>query len=380
MGEVLRKTYNGKFVGWYLRYIDVDGKRKQRASHQPSFADAKRKLAEIEGQISRRRAGLEANEQRDFSNENEGAAQLFRVADLFQRFGIEYIDPKIKDRQKYLYHARSVLRRIERAAPEFHRLRLVMVQSQQICRLRDALIRTHPAGTVRATLIQLSAVFKWAVQQGLCERNPMRGVAQPKAPPPSDEWLEPDEVRRLLEVAAAVGKGGGPLWQGRHVAIALGVYLGLRLGEIYGLRWRDIDWHSGRVTVARSYDALPKSGKARHLKMPPPLRQILEAWRPHCPQTAEDVLVPVCFQRLWRMSNPTAAPRGLPQLLQRARCRPLKRPWHALRHTFASNYLRQGGSIAVLQRLLGHAEIRTTMIYAHLAADFLDGELDRMTY
>jgi integrase len=377
MGEVLRKTYKGKFVGWYLRYIDVDGRRKQRASHEASFADAKRKLAEIEGQISKRRAGIAPKEQ-EIAVEAEH--ESMQVAKLFERFGSEYVDPALKDRDKYLYHARSVLRRIVRAAPEFCRLQLGRVQPQQVARLRDALGRKHPAGTVRATLIQLSAVFTWAVQEEIMERNPVRGVPQPKAPQPSDEWLEPDEVRRLLDVAGAVAIERGPLWKGRHVAVALGVYLGLRLGEIYGLRWRDIDWQTGRVTVARSYAALPKSGRARHLKMPPPLRQILEDWRPQCPVTPEGVIVPVCHHRSWRMSNPTAAPRGLPELLKLASCRPMKRPWHALRHTFASNYLRQGGNIAVLQRLLGHAEIRTTMIYAHLAADYLDGEMDRMRY
>ena len=373
MGEVIKKTYKGHFIGWYLRYIDSDGKRKQRASHEPTFLGAKRKLAEIEARISKQRAGLEPTAQ-------DEPVESLRVAELFDRFGTDYTDPKLKDRKTYLYHAGSVLRRITRAAPEFCRLQIGAVQPQHVAKLRDALGRKHPAGTVRATLIQLSAVFTWAVQQGFAEKNPVRGVPQPKAPPPSDEWLEPDDVRRLLDTAESIAKERGLLWHSRYVAVALGVYLGLRLGEIFGLRWRDIDWQTGRVTVARSYAALPKNGKVRHLKMPSPLRQILEAWRPHCPATPEGVVVPVCWNRNWRLSNPIAAPRGLPRLLQLANCRPLKRPWHALRHTFASNYLRQGGSITVLQKLLGHAEIRTTMIYAHLAADYLDGEMERVRY
>lgn len=376
MGEVIRKTYKGSFVGWYLRYVDVDGRRKQRASHQASFADAKRKLAEVEAQVARRRAGLEPREQPDAA-EPAGSVQL---AQLFARFASEYEDPGLKDRERYLYRARSVLRRVERTAPEVCRLPVARVQAQQVARLRDALGRRYPAGTVRATLTQLSAVFTWAVGEGLTDKNPVRDVAQPKAPPPSDEWLEPEQVRRLLAVAAEVAEQRGLDWKCRQIAVSLGVYLGLRLGEIYGLRWRDLDWQTGRVTVARSYAALPKNGRARHLKLPGPLRLLLEAWRPQCPATAEGVIVPVCWNRSWRMSNPTAAPRGLPELLKLAGCRPLKRPWHALRHTFASNYLRQGGSITVLQRLLGHAEIRTTMIYAHLAADFLDGEMERVRY
>lgn len=53
MGEVIRRTKGGKFLGWYLRYVDADGKRKQRASKQPSYAEAKRMLVEIEARIAR---------------------------------------------------------------------------------------------------------------------------------------------------------------------------------------------------------------------------------------------------------------------------------------------------------------------------------------
>lgn len=44
---------------------------------------------------------------------------------------------------------------------------------------------------------------------------------------------------------------------------------------------------------------------------------------------------------------------------------------HALRHTFASHFIMSGGNILVLQKILGHAKIQQTMVYAHLAPDFL---------
>ena len=44
MGEVIRKTKNGRALGWYIRWVDLDGKRKTRASKQPTFAEAKRKM------------------------------------------------------------------------------------------------------------------------------------------------------------------------------------------------------------------------------------------------------------------------------------------------------------------------------------------------
>lgn len=367
MGEVIRKTHNGKFIGWYLRYIDSDGKRKQRASHLPTFLEAKAALLQIEAATAQKRAG--AAEFRSLS-----------VQELFSRFLREYSEPTLKDRSRYVYRARSVLRRIERTSPELCKLQIENLQAPHIAKMRDALGKKLGPATVRSTLFQLSAVLSWAVGEELLAKNPAQKVAPPRAAQPSEEWLQPAEARRLLEAAQQAGQDGGALWQARHVGIALGLFLGLRLGEIYGLRWRDVDFRTGRVTVARSYGALPKSGRARHLKMPAELRALLETWHPRCPKTAEEIVVPVCRYGHWRMSNETAAPRGLPSLFRAAGLKPFKRPWHALRHTFATNYLRQGGSIAALQRLLGHASVTTTMIYAHMAADHLDAEMERVKY
>ena len=58
MGEVIRKTKNGRPLGWYIRWVDLDGKRKTRASKQPTFAEAKRMLVEIEARVARGKLGV----------------------------------------------------------------------------------------------------------------------------------------------------------------------------------------------------------------------------------------------------------------------------------------------------------------------------------
>lgn len=55
-------------------------------------------------------------------------------------------------------------------------------------------------------------------------------------------------------------------------------------------------------------------------------------------------------------------------------------PWHLLRHTFASHFVMAGGNILALQRILGHSDVKMTMIYAHLAPDFLGQEMERVDY
>ena len=53
MGDIVRRVSRGRFLGWYIRYKDVDGRRKQRASHQPTRALAARMLLEIEARVAR---------------------------------------------------------------------------------------------------------------------------------------------------------------------------------------------------------------------------------------------------------------------------------------------------------------------------------------
>ena len=64
MGEVIRKTKNGRVLGWYIRWVDLDGKRKTRASKQPTFAEAKRMLVEIEARVARGKLGVSDTPQR----------------------------------------------------------------------------------------------------------------------------------------------------------------------------------------------------------------------------------------------------------------------------------------------------------------------------
>ena len=71
---------------------------------------------------------------------------------------------------------------------------------------------------------------------------------------------------------------------------------------------------------------------------------------------------------------------NLSSLLMQAGCRKLPRPWHALRHTFASHFIMSGDNILSLQKILGHSDIKMTLIYAHLGPDFLGDEMNKVRY
>ena len=363
MGEVLRKTKGDKFVGWYVRYRDADGKRKQRASHQPTQALARRYLLEIEGRIARGLIGIP-----------EPAPPPPTVAELVERFLTEYSRAKIKDLDKYRVYARTALRR---ALPLLGAMRADAVTAADVDRLRHALGKVCAAGSVRVTLDFLHTVYSWAQRAAILDLNPLRGVEKP-ASGASIDFLTQAEVQALLSWTERRAATGGLPEHLQHACICTALHTGLRRGELFGLRWLDVDLQARRLTVARSYRGTPKSGKTRHLRLPDALIPTLNAWMRDCPRTGEGLVFPIVSGKP-RMGGDFDL-LGLPTLFRDAGCRPLARPWHALRHTFASHFIMAGGNILSLQRILGHSDIKMTLVYAHLAPDFLGDEMNRIKY
>lgn len=71
---------------------------------------------------------------------------------------------------------------------------------------------------------------------------------------------------------------------------------------------------------------------------------------------------------------------GLATVMKAAGVKVPEREWHAMRHTFSSQFMMAGGNILTLQKLLGHGSVQMTMIYAHLAPDFMASEVARMAF
>jgi integrase len=349
MGDIIKR--NGS---WTLRWYE-GGRRKTLASKQASHAEARRMLLEIEARVARGEAGI-----------SERRTSWPTVAELIEQFLQEYSRPKLKNLEEYRRQARSVLKR---CLPTIGQRLVSDVKPVDIVRVRTAVSKTCASGSVRLTLAYLNTVFGWAVKDGLAPHNPCKGVDSP-TPAQSLDYLSRVEVQALLDAAErkAGSAGGRTLYTG----IAIVLYTGLRKGELFGLRWMDLDLDTLHLTVARSYSSTPKSGKARHLRLPAALVPIVREWRLHCPASDEGLVIP-------RRTGPRAM-LGLPRLMQSTGLRAVIRPWHQLRHTFASHFVMNGGNILALQKILGHSDLKMTMIYAHLAPDFLDGEMEKVRY
>jgi integrase len=373
VGEVIRRTKGSRFIGYYLRFYD-HGRRRQLASHQPSYADAKRMLQEIEARIARGEAGLP-----DRNRQENPTVEV-----LIERFLTDYNRPKIKDLTRYRIQAKSVLRH---AIPTLGTRPVQQVTAHDISALRDRLQQTLSRGTTRNVLSTLSTMFSWAVQRGLALHNPCRGVERPSTTSSLD-FLSAQEVDTLLHGA----RQRAETLHGRllYVAICLALHTGIRKGELLGLRRQDIDLTSRRLTIARSYNGTTKSGKTRHLRIPTALCPILSDWldftsqqpdfqpRNRSSATGSQLLFPIGHTHTKVATSDAML--GLPKLMKDVGMRKVSQPWHLLRHTYASHYIMSGGNLLALSQILGHSDIKITMIYSHLDPDFLDAELDRVLF
>lgn len=354
MGEVIRKSKSGRFIGWYVRYVDSDGKRKTRATKAATAAEARRILIELEAQAGRRSLGVPER------------PVTINGPELIARWLEEY-QPRARNYARWrtdaTYELRPVLPLIQGRVTPADAQRCV----RQLC-------DRYKASTVRKRIALLCTAWNWAVRSGLAERNPWTGLRLPKAES-RVEYLSRDEIRGLLDAADADPELRGPVYA---IAIRLCLYAGLRCCEAFGLRWRNIDLDRGVITVRSGYrDAPTKNGRERVIPIAEQLKQALLTWRARCPFTPSGHVCPALNAGQWQSTRRRPAINRL--YLAAGLCVP-QAPWHVLRHTFASHFVMSGGNLLSLQRLLGHTTMKMTAVYSHLCDDHIAAEVKKLIF
>ncbi len=193
--------------------------------------------------------------------------------------------------------------------------------------------------------------YLWLLKHGRIAASPAAGLRAPKAPRKLPQVLDVDEAVQLVELPT-----DAPLGVRDRAILELFYSSGLRLSELCALRWRDLDFAEGLVTV------LGKGSKQRTVPVGSHARAALQAWRAESQGRNE---APVFPGRGGGPITPRAVQIRLRQLAQRQGLFKRVHP-HLLRHSFASHVLESSGDLRGVQELLGHADIATTQIYTHL--------------
>jgi len=100
--------------------------------------------------------------------------------------------------------------------------------------------------TIQCSLLPLRAMYRRALGRGVVVVNPITGVELPAVHGRRDRIADPVEAAALL---AALPVDDRPVW-------ATALYAGLRLGELKGLRWEDVDLAAGVLRVVRGWDVV----------------------------------------------------------------------------------------------------------------------------
>ncbi|WP_394003497.1 tyrosine recombinase XerC [Luteimonas sp. WGS1318] len=193
--------------------------------------------------------------------------------------------------------------------------------------------------------------YQWLLKHGHIAANPAAGVRGPKAPRNLPQVLDVDEATQLVEVPV-----DAPLGLRDRALLELFYSSGLRLSELVGLRWRDLDLDAGLVTV------LGKGSRQRSVPVGTHARSALSAWRA---DSGGSAATPVFPGRGGGPITARAVQLRIRLLAQRQGLFKRVHP-HLLRHSFASHVLESSGDLRGVQELLGHADIATTQIYTHL--------------
>jgi integrase len=215
--------------------------------------------------------------------------------------------------------------------------------------------------TVRNIINALRALYAWALPRGLAKDNPTRGLRLPTGEQQRDRIVAPDEAARL--VAA--------LQRRDRAALGLGLYAGLRLGELLALDWRHVDLKARTLRVEQAWDhgshqfIAPKSkaGK-RTIPIVDPLRILLSDHRALSGRKTGGLLFPGHRDPSRPISHNALRDR-IVKACEKAELSPIG--LHEARHTFASLMIAAGVNAKILSTYMGHANIAITFDrYAHL--------------
>ena len=234
------------------------------------------------------------------------------------------------------------------------------VTAEEIERYKASKLQTGLSPkTVNNHLAVLGKCLKTAVEWNRIPFAPRLRLL--KAPPQKFDFLGSVESARLT------ASFSDSHWQAMAICA---IRSGMRMGELLGLRWEDVDFERRQLSVRRSIVrgvvASPKSNKARHIPLAEDLLEVLAGLRPKSGYVFQQTNgEPMTRGMAWRAIQTACKGAGLRLI-----------GWHVLRHTFASQLASEGVSIQIIQTLLGHSDMKMTMRYAHLAPSTLRGAID----
>lgn len=225
------------------------------------------------------------------------------------------------------------------------------------------------AHSQKSILKMVKRIFQMAVEEGVLDRNPCIGI-QVRVPEVEQKVLTNTEVEIFLREAKATNHRFYPIW-------AMALMTGMRSGEMFALRWTDIDLEGQTISVTRQWTSRngfgpTKTQKNRIVPVSDDLLRFLKERKLQRGSEGEFVLPQLTEWRVGTASKVTKDFCGALGIT------PVK--FHDLRATFITNLLARGESLARVMAIVGHRELKTTNGYLRKAGVDVLGATERLGY
>lgn len=372
-GKPMRRA-DGSYI-WAADVVHDNGQRESKAT----FRTKEEARTWAEGALSQSRVGVYVPD-----------AKSITMADACELW-IDKADGRLEKStvKGYKEHAyRHII-------PELGAMKLSKIDRGTILSFVDKARKEKSEAMARKLLGSLNAILNTAMDYGKVANNVAAGVRMPKTTKRTKAEIRiptRDEITTILDAAKVRYTDDRPNQnmrsrRGYYEMLRLAAFTGLRISEIRGLRWDNVDLDTGEVVVRERADAFgdigdPKSAQgAREVPMGAGLIAALKEWKiAQPPAQRENGLVfpngkgnPENLQNLYRRFLwPLEEECGLidkegEELVPRY-------GFHAFRHFYASVLISLNHSVVEVQRLMGHASAQMTLdVYGHLFRKREDG-------
>lgn len=351
MGVRVREKVKGSGVWWV--FINHNGRRKAKKIGDKALAQ--RVAKQIEARLVLKQFDIEGDENR---------------SPLLQDYAALWLETYVRP-----------LRRpatFERYTEVFNRYIKPQLGNVPVTEIRRADVRNlflhyNSRGFSRSAICLirdvLSGIMNFALDEELIPANPVTGVSKrlnlERDKRITISPMTHEEVAHFLNTCQQ--------FYPEHYPFFLCAFrTGMRLGELLGLQWGDIDWYGKFIEVKRAHrrgvTGKTKTGRTRRVDMSDQLiatlKDLYARRRKEGFKAGLGAPVPWIFHRNGKPIEQNYIRRVFKRVLQRAGLRDMR--FHDIRHTYASLLLSAGESPAYVKEQLGHANIQTTVdIYGH---------------
>lgn len=362
--HVGENLYRSDASGIYYALFKRDGKQIRRSLKTADKELARRKLADLREQIQRLNSDdAKALPFAEFQvEENSGQETDELIGGVAKRwFDVATAGLKPSSRERRRVAIKSL-------APFFRGL---TVRSITLRRVEDWYAKRsdeRAAQTVNIEVETLRGILEYAQKHGLILENPAAGLKRLRLTSKAILCPTREQFKAIL-TAMRTNRGKRDAQSSADVVEFLG-YAGWRVGEARHLRWQDINFELGLITIVGDEETGTKNRKAKTVPMSAPVKRLLEKLRAAAPDARGG-------DGVFQVENPRKP-------LATA-CRALRFPSftiHSLRHFFITNAIEAGLDFRAVAGLVNHSDGGALLArrYAHLRDTHLTASVAKLTF